>query len=74
MVRTSRNFEIIRKTKRQLLNERIGAISNTTEISTWERDTCINQLVNMLDQDTFKEWKTFISRVGEARQRSVRER
>ena len=56
-----------------MLNERLRVINNTIEISSWESNTCINQLLSILDQVTFKEYQVFISRVREARQ-GVRER
>ena len=72
MVRTSSSFDNIRRTQKQLLNERIRAIKNTIKISSWERDIYINQLVSVLDHEIFKECQAFISRVREARHRHVR--
>ena len=74
IVRTSRKFDIIKRAEKQLLNERIRTINNAIEISSWQRDTCISQLVSALDQDTFEECQTFISRVREASNRHIRER
>ena len=37
----------MRKAENQLLNERIKAVNNTTEISIWKRETWINQLVSI---------------------------
>ena len=71
-VRMSISFDIIRRVERQLQNERIRAIENTTEISSWESDTCMSQSASVLDQDTFQEYYTFISRVREAKHRCVR--
>ena len=74
MVRTSRSEEIIRRAEKQLLNGRIRAINSTIKISSWERDTCINQLEIVLDQEIFKESQAFISMVRKVRHRHVRER
>ena len=54
-VKTSESFEIIRKAEKQLLNDRIRTISNTIKVRSWERDPCINQFANVVDQVTFKE-------------------
>ena len=73
-VRTSKSFKIISRAEKQLLNERIRAISNTTEVNSWERDACINQLENVLDQKISKGCQAFISRIRKARHGSVWER
>ena len=57
-----------------MLNKKIRAINNTTEISSWKGDTCINQFLSILDQETFKECQAFICRDGETIHRCVRER
>ena len=73
-VRTSRSFDIIRKVERQLLNKRVRFINNSIELSSWQRDTCISQLASVLDEDTFKEWKTFLNRIRGSRHKCIIER
>ena len=73
-VRTPRSYEIMKRAEKWLQNERIRAINNTITISSWERDTCINQLASILDEGTFKEWHAFIYRATEARHKHVRGR
>ena len=64
----------MRKAEKQLLNERITAINNAIQITSWERGTFINQLVSIFDQDACEECQAFISMVWEARHRCVREK
>ena len=73
-IRTPRSFEIIRRAERQFLHERITFINNPINISRTKRDTCIDQLVCVLDRDTLKECQVFINRVMKARNVSLMER
>ena len=73
-VRTSGNFEIIRRAEKHLLNERIRAINIITKISSWQRGTGIYQLVYVLDQDNSNEFQTLTFRDRKACHRHGRER
>ena len=50
-----------------MLEERVGSINNTIEISRTKRDTYINVLVCVLDRKTLQECQTFINGKREAR-------
>ena len=62
--RKSKNFEIIRKGERQLLNERLRSISNTIKLKSLQRDTCIGELERGLNNFTFWEYQALMNRVG----------
>ena len=51
-IRTPKGLQIIRKTERALLNERVSSINNTLNMLKSLRDTCINELRRVLS----KEW------------------
>ena len=73
-IRTVRGMEIIRKTERKLLNERIRSINNSLELYTYERDSIIKQLEEKLEQDPsnlLQECQDFIKRIIECRHHRV---
>ena len=73
-IRTVRGMEIIRKTERKLLNERIRSINNSLELYTYERDSIVQQLEEILKQDhsnILEKCQDFIQRIIECRHHRV---
>ena len=76
-VRTDKGLEIIKKTERKLLNERIRSINNTIELYMYERDSLVLQLEEKLDnnntnnQEIIEDCHNFIKRVVESRHSRV---
>ena len=71
-IKTIRGLEIIRKTERKLLNERIRSINNSLEIYMYERSSIVHQLEERLGQSNIiKECQDFINRVIECRYQRV---
>ena len=71
-IKTIRGLEIIRKTERKLLNERIRSINNSLEIYMYERSSIVHQLEERLGQSNIiKECQDFINRVIECRHQRV---
>ena len=54
-LKTPKAIKIIRKTERALLNERIRTINNTIEMLEHEKDTCIEALSKVLNQEDMDE-------------------
>ena len=71
-IKTVRGLEIIRKTERKLLNERVRSINNSLELYTYEKDSIVQQLGEKLEQSNIlEECKDFIKRVIECRHHRV---
>ena len=66
-LKTPKAIKIIKKTERALLNERIRTINNTIELCKHEKDTCIEDLSKVLDQDDMEECKRFMFNIKEER-------
>ena len=60
-------IQIIRKTEKLLLNERIRMINNTIEMLNHVKDTCIEELSKALKQEDMKECKEFMKDIKEER-------
>ena len=77
-IKTLRGIQIIRKAKKQLLNEWIRSINNILELLMLKRDTCSNKVEELLlekdDQSTLEECNTLIERVRECRHNRVMKR
>ena len=80
-IRTSKGLQIIRRVERQLLNECIKSINNTLDLLMMKRDTCIQELKDIIkdkdqgeDQKTFEECRTLIKRVIECQHNKVMHR
>ena len=67
-LKTPKAIKIIKKTERALLNERIRMINNTIELCKHEKDTCIEDISKVLDQDDMEECKRFMFNIKEERQ------
>ena len=50
-IRTPRGLQIVRRTEKALMNERIRSINNTLNMVRGLRDTCINQLREVLSNE-----------------------
>ena len=71
-IKTIRGLEIIGKTERKLLNERIRSINNSLELYMYERSSIVHQLEERLGQSNIvKECQDFINRVIECRHQRV---
>ena len=66
-IKTPKAIQIIRKTERTLLNERIRTINNTIELLNHVKDTCIEELSKVLKQEDMEECKTFMVNIKEER-------
>ena len=59
-LKTPKAMKIIRKTERALLNERIRMINNTIEMLEHEKDTCMEVLSKVLNQEGMDECNRFM--------------
>ena len=66
-LKTPKAIKIIRKTERALLNERIRMINNTIELLEHEKDTCIEALSRVPNQEDMEECKSFMFKIKEER-------
>ena len=66
-LKTPKAFKTIKKTERALLNERIRMINNTMELCKHEKDTCIEVLSEVLNQEDMEECKSFMFNIKEER-------
>ena len=73
-IRTPKAKYIIHRAEKALLNERIRSITNTITMFKNLRDTCINQLEDILDNAIMEECRTFIEIRRERRHLSTLER
>ena len=60
IIKTPKGLQIIRKTERALLNERVRSINNTLNMLKSQRDTCIDQLGRVLNGEWMARCKEFI--------------
>ena len=58
--KTPKSKEIIRKAERALLNERVRLINNSLAMFKELKDTCINNLNTILEEERMKECESFI--------------
>ena len=72
-IKTSRDWQIIRRAQRQLLSEHIISINNTLDLHMDKREAYIRQLDGELGQTTMEECKELIKRIIEARHKRVLE-
>ena len=72
-IHTRKPLEIVRRAEKQLLNECIRSINNMIKINMYKRDSYLQQLERVLDQETIEECKNFISRVIECRHNRILE-
>ena len=66
-IKTPKGLNIIRKTERVLLNERISTINNTIEMLECQRDTCKIELFRVLDQEFMAECNEFVKKIKDDR-------
>ena len=72
--RTPKSKEIIRKAERALLNERVRSINNSLTMFKELRDTCINNLNTILEDERMRECESFIKTRREARHQKTLKR
>ena len=73
-IKTTKGLDIIRRAEKQLLNECVRSINNQFELFMFNRDTCKNQLQEILDKEIMEECEDLIKRVIENRHKLVLER
>ena len=73
-IKTTKGLDIIRRAEKQLLDEHVRSINNQLELFMFNRDTCMNQLQELLDKEIMKECEDLIKRVIENRHKLVLER
>ena len=66
-IKTPKGLQIIRKAERALLNERVRSINNTLNMLKSQRDTCIDELGRVLNEDWMARCKDCIE-VGREQQ------
>ena len=66
-IKTPKAREIIKKTEKLLLNERIRMINNTIEMLNHVKDTCMEVLSKALKQEDMEECKEFMNNIREER-------
>ena len=66
-MKTPKAKEIIRKTEKLLLNERIRMINNTIEMLNHVKDTCKEELSKALKQEDMEECKEIMNNIKEER-------
>ena len=65
-ISTPKAKQITKKAEKALLNKRIRTINNTITMATTERDTCINNLLEVFPTEIMEECKRFIDLRREA--------
>ena len=60
-IKTPKSYYIIKKAERALLNERVRSINNTINMLTYQRDTCINHLKEILGKKTMEKCEMFLN-------------
>ena len=73
-IKTPKGEYIIKKAEIALLNERIRSINNSIAMFKTIRDTCINQLENMVDKETMEECYMYMESRREQRHQKTLER
>ena len=73
-IRTPKGFQIIRRVEKAPLNERIRSINNTINIMKIQRDTCIDHLERVLNEDWMDRCRVFIEIGREAQHYKTLER
>ena len=66
-IKTPKGLQIISKSERALLNERVRSINNTLNMLKSQRDTCIEQLERIFNEEWMARCKEFIE-VGREKQ------
>ena len=66
-IKTPKGLQIIRKAERALLNKRVICINNTLNMLKSQRDTCIDQLERVFNEEWMVRCKEFIE-VGRDKQ------
>ena len=66
-IKTPKGKEIIRKTEKALLNERIHSINNSIYMFRLQLDTCISELVKIIKDQDLRKCQEFIETRREAR-------
>ena len=59
-IKTPKGLQIIKKSERALLNERVRSINNTLNMLKSLRDTCMNELERVINEDWMATCKDFI--------------
>ena len=59
-IRIPKGFQIIRRAKKALLNERVRSINNTINLLKTQRDTCIDHLSKAINEEWMDKCKEFI--------------
>ena len=73
-IKITKGLDIIRRAEKQLLNECFRSINNQLELFMFNRNTCKNQLQEILDKEIMEECEDLIKRVIENRHKLVLER
>ena len=66
-IKIPKGLQIVKRAERALMNERVRSINNTLNMVRDLRDTCINQLREVLDDDWMDKCREFIE-VGREQQ------
>ena len=66
-IRTPRNYDIIRRAERQLMNERVRNINSSLNMFGIKSNTCGNQLAGKTDKQLFSECLKSMVRIKQAR-------
>ena len=66
-IKSPKGYNIIKRTEKVLLNERIRMVNNTITMIGNQINTCMNLLKGILDRDSMEECSTFIKTRREAR-------
>ena len=73
-IKTPKGKQIIRKAERALLNEQVRSIHNSLTMFKEQRDTCMNNLSTVLDEERMKDCESFITTRKEARHQKTLKR
>ena len=72
--KTPKSKQIIRKAERALLNEQVRLVNNFLTMFKEQRDTCMNNLSTVLDDERMSECKSFIKTRKEVRHQKTLKR
>ena len=73
-IRTPKGFQIIRRAEKALLNERVRSINNTINMLKTQRDTCIDHLERVINEEWMDRCREFIEIGREAQHYKTLER
>ena len=73
-IKTPRGIKIIQRAEKQLMDERVRSIKNTTNVCMKLKYTCMNDLKDLINDDLCEKCHAFIRKIREHRHKTIQER